>query len=380
MENDNQIKKDILIAEELAKEIYSGKSSTSLLFNDWKKRHTHLYQSILKQDTLKNELTFHSEEDVDAAFQNIKKQIEYPIKYISWKIAGIAASITLIIGISIGLISTSKGDLEQYNGQISTQSNVSTIINETKITTSTSSKFIIKDNLLTSHTENKEETISVVLRDGHSINKLVVPTGGDYHLTLEEGSEIQINAASEILFPTRFNENIRKVYLTGEAFFRVKANKEHPFLVETGPLTIIATGTEFNIRAYPDEENINVSLVTGTVHIKNKGESITTLSPGESFCFSKTSQKYKLEDIDLELVTDWTTDKFIFRDETIGDIMKELSRWYNVKIEVSPEIQEKRYNGILSRKQSLEDILKSLHLTCELKFKMKGNNTIDATK
>ena len=145
-----------------------------------------------------------------------------------------------------------------------------------------------------------------------------------------------------------------------------------------GTLNVQVTGTTFNIRAYEAEKNIRITLVEGSVNVREGQKVLATLSPGEQFTYQKTTGEYNTTQANISAITGWTEDKFVFRNEPIGTIMAELSRWYNVDINVSEDIQDIRYSGILSRKQPLTDILNILQLTNELDFKFYRDRRIDA--
>ena len=211
-----------------------------------------------------------------------------------------------------------------------------------------------------------------------SLSKAVISkaTGGSYQLTLEDGTIVQVNADSELSFPTHFKKHLRQVRLQGEGYFRVKSNPQSPFNVMLGTLNVQVTGTTFNIKAYEEEGNVSITLVEGSVNVREGQKILATLSPGEQFTYQKTTGEYDT----TQATTGWTEDKFVFHSETIGTIMNELSRWYNVDINVSEDIQDIRYSGILSRKQPLAEILNILHLTNELDFKIHQDRRIDATE
>ena len=240
------------------------------------------------------------------------------------------------------------------------------------------SNLTVQGNQLIGSTLDGKRNVAIELKPDNQFNKLSVPTGGEYKLTLEDGTEIQVNAASELLFPTHFKKHIRQVELKGEAYFKVKHNPEKPFNVLLGTLNVQVTGTTFNIKAYEEEGNVSITLVEGSVNVREGQKILATLSPGEQFTYHKTTRDYSTAQADISAIIGWTEDKFVFHSETIGTIMNELSRWYNVDINVSEDIQDIRYSGILSRKQPLAEILNILHLTNELDFKIHQDRRIDA--
>ncbi len=204
--------------------------------------------------------------------------------------------------------------------------------------------------------------------------------GAEQVLTLEDGTIVQINAASELLFPTHFTKQARQIQLAGEAYLKVKADKENPFIVHLGILDVQVTGTAFNVKAYEEENEISIALVEGIISVYKEKQLLAELLPGQLFTFRKDEQEYTVTDTDLSTVTDWTEDQFIFYNETIENIMHKISRWYNVNISVDEKIKNARYTGILSRKQPLVKILDALRMTDELEFDIQADKKIDVEK
>ena len=230
-------------------------------------------------------------------------------------------------------------------------------------------------------------SIQIAIRNEQKtqLNKLDVPPGGEHSLTFADGSLVKVNSATELWFPTDFGKNTRQVQLQGEAYFQVEQDQDHPFIVNlTHDIKIRVTGTAFNVNAYKEEDEINVALVEGSVDILRGTELLTSLIPGQIFSYHKESSQYKVNQTgDVTHMTDWTSDIFVFRDEPIARIMRKLSRWYNVDINVHNEIKDVRYTGILNRKQPLNETLDALRMTGELDFEIQRDkkvNIIDTGK
>ncbi|MBO9572409.1 MAG: FecR domain-containing protein, partial [Chitinophagaceae bacterium] len=149
-----------------------------------------------------------------------------------------------------------------------------------------------------------------------SYNTMSTPKGGQYQLTLADGTRVWLNAASSITYPTAFNNKIREVSITGEAYFDVAKNKSQPFIVKTNEEQVTVLGTEFNINAYPDEIS-KTSLINGSVKI---GAQI--LQPGEAFINNKIIKTNITQDIA------WKNGVFDFNDLNGEQAMRQLSRWY----------------------------------------------------
>lgn len=380
---DQKFKESMQIAEELAKEICTGKPSTSLLAQKWKEESPKLYEEIRKQEDLPQEISFHDSIDTRQALEEVSSRLTLPTKRFGRRIIyniGIAASFLLILGTAATWLwmRNSEETVAEWAASVPEPAKISLIAQNEEPVELAESNLTVQGNQLIGSTLDGKRNIAIELKPDNQFNKLSVPTGGEYKLTLEDGTEIQVNAASELLFPTHFKKHIRQVELKGEAYFKVKHNPERPFNVLLGTLNVQVTGTTFNIKAYEEEGNVSITLVEGSVNVREGQKILATLSPGEQFTYHKTTRDYSIAQADISATTGWTEDKFVFHSETIGTIMNELSRWYNVDINVSEDIQDIRYSGILSRKQPLAEILNILHLTNELDFKIHQDRRIDA--
>ncbi|WP_458409084.1 FecR family protein [Bacteroides congonensis] len=378
---EDKIKESIQIAEELAGEICTGKTSTSSLAGEWKKESPVLYEELRKQEQLPEEIAFHDSINIDEALQQVNKHIILPPRKLNIRvISSIAASFLLIVSTATLWLWTEnkKEVIPEWATTAPVTSNTSIIAQNNESVVLPENNLTVKGNQLVGSTLDGKQNISIKLNPDNQFNKLSVPTGGSYQLTLEDGTVVQVNAASELSFPTHFKKHLRQVRLQGEGYFRVKSNPQSPFNVLLGTLNVQVTGTTFNIRAYEAEKNIRITLVEGSVNVREGQKVLATLSPGEQFTYQKTTGEYNTTQANISAITGWTEDKFVFRNEPIGSIMAELSRWYNVEISVSEDIQDIRYSGILSRKQPLTDILNILQLTNELDFKFYRDRRIDA--
>lgn len=380
---DDKIKENIQIAQELAKEICTGKTSTSPLAGEWKEESPELYEELRKQEQLPDEISFHDSINVNEALQQVNKRIILPPRRFNIRvISSVAASFLLIIGTAtLWLWMENREEVvPEWVASAPAAPKTSIIAQNDEPVELAESNLTVKGNQLLGSSLDGKKNISIELKPDNEFNKLSVPAGGAYQLTLEDGTVVQVNAASELLFPTHFKKHLRQVELRGEGYFKVKANPGSPFNVLLGTLNVQVTGTTFNIKAYEEEENTCITLIEGSVNVREGQKLLATLSPGEQFIYRKASHEYNTTQANISVTTGWTEDKFVFHNETIGNIMTELSRWYNVEINVSDDIRNLRYSGILSRKQPLTDILNILHLTNELDFKYYKDRKIDAVE
>ncbi|WP_186292625.1 FecR family protein [Mucilaginibacter corticis] len=186
-----------------------------------------------------------------------------------------------------------------------------------------------------------------------------------YPITLADGTRIWLNAESKISFPTAFNQKERVVKLTGEAYFEVKHNVNHPFKVETAGQIIEDIGTSFNVNAYPDEKVIKTTLAEGIVKVNN-----LTLKPGQQ------TDGLSVKNVNVAPYTAWRTGDFDFQDENIESIMRQLARWYNIEVEYSGRIPEDGYTATISRKRNISAILRALERAQSIHFRIEGRRVI----
>lgn len=383
--SDQKIKESIQIAEELAKEICTGKPSTSLLAQEWKEESPERYEEIRRQEKLAEEIAFHNSIDTNEALKEVSRKIMPTIgservgRRTLYNI-GIAASFLLILGTAATWLwmENREKEIAEWVASMPTTPKTSLITQNDEPVELAANNLAVKGEQLIGSTMDGKKNVSIQLNTENKFNKLSVPEGGEYRLTLEDGTVVQVNAASELKFPTHFKKHIRQVELHGEAYFQVKHNPDCPFHVLLGTLNVQVTGTTFNIKAYEEEGVISIALIEGSVNVREGQKVLATLAPGELFTYRKQGGEYNTSQANIAAITGWTEDNFVFQNETIGNIMNELSRWYKVDITVSEDIKDIRYNGILSRKQPLAEILNILRMTNELDFKFHRNRKIDA--
>lgn len=191
-----------------------------------------------------------------------------------------------------------------------------------------------------------------------------VPKGGQYRVVLADGTKVWLNAASSLHYPTRFDGDIREVTVSGEAYFEVARNVNKPFFVNCEGQRVQVLGTDFNVRAYPDETAFKTTLLAGSIAITTVGTSSKKirLQPGEEASLTaKGSIKVnRLKEADLAIA--WTKGYFAFNRADLPSVLRELSRWYNVDLKVKSSTT-KTYTGKIDRQLTLSELLNGLALS-----------------
>jgi ferric-dicitrate binding protein FerR (iron transport regulator) len=189
---------------------------------------------------------------------------------------------------------------------------------------------------------------------------LTTPRGGQHQLDLSDGTRVWLNAASSITYPTAFAGKERRVQVSGEVYFEVVHNKFKPFKVDVQGTHIDDIGTSFNINAYGDENNIKTTLLEGSVEITTT-KAIQIIKPGQQALTESGGSKIEISrDVDIEKVMAWHNGKIILSNVSVEQIMREISRWYDMDIEYMGTIPNKQFYGSIRRDVRLSIILNAL--------------------
>ncbi len=184
-------------------------------------------------------------------------------------------------------------------------------------------------------------------------------------LVLADGTKVWLNAASSIKFPVTFKGNLREVEMTGEAYFEVAHNPQKPFRVHVAGKEVEVLGTTFNINAYADENSIKTTLLEGKVRLGN-----IQLSPGQQAVVNSRGAINLIPQVNLQHETAWRNGFFAFSNAGLPEVMRELSRWYNVEVEYTGAIPQRAFEGKIQRNLMLSQVLKILDLQ-QVHYKME---------
>ncbi|MVZ62169.1 FecR family protein [Sphingobacterium humi] len=217
-------------------------------------------------------------------------------------------------------------------------------------------------------------------RENHLL-KLSTPRGGIYQLELSDGTKVWLNAASEITYSSKINQQKREIFLSGEAFFEVKPLKDKdgqkvPFIIHTSSQKIEVVGTSFNVFSYSDEEISKTTLIEGLVDVAAIGfQGKKRLSPGRQAVIKSKEGEILIRDVNTVHEMGWKNSTFDFDDEPLHMIMRKISRWYNVDVHFLSDVnQQERFGGSFPRTANIQDVLRKIELTGDIKFKIEGGN------
>lgn len=201
-------------------------------------------------------------------------------------------------------------------------------------------------------------------------NRISTPNGGQYQIVLSDGSKVWLNDASSLKFPTVFAGTARKVELTGEAYFEVSKNEKMPFSVYANGTQVMVLGTHFNVMAYPDENLVKTTLLEGAVKLIH-GDAMALLRPGQQGTILENEDTYKVSEADIASAIAWKNGYFLLDNASLSQLMRQISRWYDVDVIYAANLDDHAFVGEVSRKYSLMKTLKILELS-GVTFKLDG--------
>ncbi len=206
------------------------------------------------------------------------------------------------------------------------------------------------------------------------LNSIVTPRGGEYQVTLSDGTKVWLNAASSLSYPTVFSGKQRRVELKGEAYFEVAENAKKPFLLKVNDdIHIEVLGTHFNVMAYHDEAEVKATLLEGSIKV-SKNSSSSLLEPGQQAIIGK-GNLIKLANVNTEEAVAWKNGYFMFNDEPLESIMRKISKWYAVDIVYENMPDNLHFGGMVSRSKNISSVLKIMELTKNVHFEILPNDS-----
>lgn len=207
-------------------------------------------------------------------------------------------------------------------------------------------------------------------------NKLIVPRGGEFQLSLEDGTKVWLNSESTLKYPEVFVGKTREVYLEGEAYFEVAKNTDRPFVVHSGIQDIRVLGTSFCITNYADDQNLTTTLVSGKVEVGFPGfsDEVFFLEPGFQLACERQSRKIRKRMVDINEYVAWKDGKYVFTQKRLEDMLATLARWYDFQIFYQNQsAKEVLFSGELMRFENFNDILRMIGKSSDVKFSVKGH-------
>jgi ferric-dicitrate binding protein FerR (iron transport regulator) len=214
------------------------------------------------------------------------------------------------------------------------------------------------------------------------LNNLIVPYGKRTSVVLSDGTKIWLNSGSHLIYPTVFEGKTREIFVEGEIFLEVAANREKPFVIKTGELVTEVLGTSFNVNAYRDEKHHSVVLVSGSVAVKNKtGKTATVLNPNQMYGYDAENGQYSVRDVDIYDYICWKYGFFHFTNEELPVVFERLHKYYNIPIEYDrQQISGITVSGKLDLKENIDNVLRLVALTADFRYETREDKIVITQK
>ena len=328
--------------------------------------------------------------EVKSDFNLLRKKLRKRSSLQVWY--GVAAAVVILLSVG-GMLLWNSGEIEEKPVQVAKKVTIQPGKSQAILVLSSGEEVAMGN--VSRQLEEKDGTSVVVSETGRIsyqsaegkggttkdtarvMNRLVIPRGGEFNLTLSDGTHVWLNAETELRYPVQFNGKERVVYLKGEAYFEVSKNKEKPFLVQVDDMSVKVYGTAFNVNTYNKIETV---LVTGSVSMNQGGKEVL-LKPNQKGVFDQVSGKITVEDVDVLAYVSWKNGDFIFRNESLNSIMDKLSRWYGLEVLYQDaRLQNVRLSGNLKRYKDVRELFVSFEKISDARFKVQGNKVIVSSK
>ncbi len=360
--------------------------------DEWCRRegHSELYIRIADEQALAARNRYADRLDVDKAWQRVWKQLPVSsvrtLPFAIWY--KIAVCVVLLLGLGIFLFySRDRKDIRE---ELLAQSVVPGS-SKAVLITAEGKQIILQDssvraiqvdeavsvNNTGSAVEYRMKAPEQVADVEMNYNTIVVPRGGEYELRLADGTKVWLNSDSELRFPVRFTGENRQVVLKGEAFFMVAKDSLRPFIVDAcDRMKVEVLGTEFNVQAYPGDNELKATLNRGKVRIALDEEKLVLYPDQQAVCHM-LGNTIEMRHVKAEHYSAWKDGKFIFEDERLENILNRLARWYNISFFYqSNALKDFHFTGDLEKYNDFSVALRMLEKSTNIRFQVTGESVV----
>lgn len=319
-----------------------------------KKKNTVLWEQVRKHSILRKKRKF--------------------VRSLGW--GAVAASVLLIIGISF-FIREEQEFAPVVIQTVSPGSYKAILLTDSgeKIELSDSGQVILGQGIMALDNQlNYVDTEKELVSECHTLK---IPRGGEYRLKLSDGTIVFLNSESELRYPINFGTMLREVELKGEAFFEVAEDQQRPFVVKAEQVHVKVLGTSFNVNTY-DKDYIETVLVNGSVGIQVDGnDQEWRVKPNELARFDRKNKTIEVTEVDVLPYVTWKEGHFLFKNQSLEQIMDIMARWYDIKVEFQDEsIRDLHFTGDIKRHADFSVILKALTSSVNVDYKLNGHELI----
>lgn len=371
----NNIEKCREIAHYLVEVMKNNNLPRNKEFDEWIKNNSSAFE-VLKyftdEEALAQEImSFHSEDKEEGANELFHKITKKQRKGLFIRISSVAA-VLFFTSFGVWHITTNSTDKNLPNTTVA----VSKLTENVKIVLENGEEIELSDELDTIKTnnlflhKNGVNTIALASTDDTvSMNRLVVPKRKVYSIVLSDGTKVMLNAESKLTFPNQFTGATREVSIEGEGYFEVAKNDKIPFIVHSGNVAIQVYGTKFNVKSY-NKSSIKTFLMEGSVGVSVSKEPQQMLKPNQVITINDFTGSATIEDIKrTDKYIGWIDNKFVFEADSIDRVMMDLSRWYNVELELKDNAAlDVLITGSFRRDSKLDEIIETLEIISGVKL------------
>lgn len=348
------------------------------LLNDWLNQdlaNRSLFDELINDEILKTKITKFSTiqsnviwDKVTSRIAEVSCSIDEPRKVRLWSpisMAAVACLTILLSSLFYFINLKEKPQKDNYTADIAPGKvgATLTLANGKHINLSTVAHGKIAKELGVDIIKTENGQVVYEIQDGNGIvsngiNTLSTAKGEIYFLRLPDGSSVWLNAGTTLKFPASFSKlKTREVELDGEAFFEIIKDKTHPFIVKSAGQEVRVLGTHFNVNNYNDEHCTKTTLIEGSIQLKS-GKGSPILKPGQQSLL--TTKELIVQNVNTEVVTSWKDGRFHFKDTELQDVLRQLSRWYNIDIAYKDGVPDIRFTGFIDRNYTLSEALEIL--------------------
>lgn len=208
-------------------------------------------------------------------------------------------------------------------------------------------------------------------KDQNHLTTIHAPKGHKTQIFLPDSTMVFLNGGTSLAYADNFLIN-RKVELSGEALFEVRKNINSQFTVHTDYIDVDVFGTKFNVKAYTEDPEIEISLLEGNIGLSQNSRDLGNLSPGQIALFNKETRKIGRQKGDVVKIISWASDELIFEDKTFEEITTYLERWYGVEIELDESLKKKHRFTFNIKTESLRELLSLINVITPIEYKING--------
>ena len=369
----------LFIAKLICKERIAGlDNSEKRQLDSWRsesKEKEHVFLNLQRISTEELEKRYDGV-DVDLKWKSFKKRQQQRKRNIRVGVA-VVASICLLITSALGLWLGTLGEERVVLAEQGQQNNVCLVLSTGEVVdiSNVGQDEVKLDKGTKLYEGNRLEYVQPdsLHKKELEFNQLIIPKGTFYHLVLSDGTKVWLNADSKIKYPVSFGQDKREVSLRGEGYFEVAKDSARPFIMSTDKMDVKVLGTTFDVNTYEDEGKSFVVLVEGLVEVSaGKGES-RIITPGymAEVDMHDVQAKIHVSKCDTEHYIAWKSGNFSFRNASLTEILKRVSRYYDVTVIREQVFEEEYYTGDVSSDVSLESLLAVIESSTSVSFKVE---------